>query len=83
MACLASLLEFGPVTLEIVHSCCPGKRDIAAPAFKQTETMTLKAGIMLGWTCEGCKTVIYTLERHEETTADSSSSHHTRQHGAF
>ena len=47
--------------LGITHSCCPGKQDIYAPAFQETEHLATAKGTIVGYTCLGCKTVIHVM----------------------
>jgi hypothetical protein len=46
----------------VTHSCCPGKRDLHAPAFTLTDTLRLPAGrVMYQYQCSGCQTVVHVL----------------------
>jgi hypothetical protein len=47
------------------HSCCPEKRDINPPNFKATDKFQTSKYVLSGWTCEGCKTVVYIGFRKE------------------
>jgi len=56
--------------MTIVHSCCPEKRNIYAPTFVKTETLTLTKGSIEVFECQGCKTVIMLERMKDEPSND-------------